>query len=109
MAWGTDMKKSRYYIPKHRFLELKHFCLQYPTFIKNYMLLTEGIDIKSIDPTSERAVAISEYRRATMLIERSANGDTALLEQVTTGKDNGKDRDSVMRFYYILSVNKGLL
>ena len=23
-------KKNRYWIPKHRYLELKHFCLQYP-------------------------------------------------------------------------------
>lgn len=28
--------KNRYYIPKHRYLELKHFCLQYPGWKRKY-------------------------------------------------------------------------
>ena len=29
-------KKNLYWIPKHRYYELKHFCLQYPEWKKNY-------------------------------------------------------------------------
>lgn len=28
--------KNKYWIPKHRYYELKHYCLQYPYWIKKY-------------------------------------------------------------------------
>lgn len=31
-------KKNKYYIPKHRYYELKHFCLQYPEWKKQYLM-----------------------------------------------------------------------
>lgn len=31
-------EKNPYYLPKHRFLELKHFCMQYPEWKKMYNL-----------------------------------------------------------------------
>ena len=33
-------KKNRYYISKHRMLELKHFCLQYEEWRQEYVRLT---------------------------------------------------------------------
>ena len=36
-------KKNQYYISKHRYYELKHFCLQYPEFKKIYESLCEKI------------------------------------------------------------------
>ena len=35
-------KKNPYYISKHRYLELRHFCLQYPEWKKEYLYL-EGL------------------------------------------------------------------
>lgn len=32
-------RKNKYWIPKHRYYELKHFCLQYPEWKKEYMTL----------------------------------------------------------------------
>ena len=32
-------KKSRYYVNKHRYYELKHFCLQYPDWKREYQSL----------------------------------------------------------------------
>lgn len=29
-------RKNKYYIPKHRYYELKHFCLQYPEWKEEY-------------------------------------------------------------------------
>ena len=47
-------KKNQYYISKHRYYELKHFCLQYPEFKRIYndlcakipggIILTEGME-----------------------------------------------------------------
>lgn len=42
--------KNPYYISKHRYYELKHFCLQYPEWQKEYdRLEAEGIPSNSID------------------------------------------------------------
>lgn len=37
-------KKNRYWIDKHRYYELKHFCLQYPTWKKAYLSLDNVTD-----------------------------------------------------------------
>ena len=36
-------KKNPYWIPKHRYFELKHFCLQYPDWKNEYAALL-GVD-----------------------------------------------------------------
>ena len=33
--------KNKYWIDKHRHYELKHFCLQYPTWKKTYAAIVE--------------------------------------------------------------------
>ena len=35
-------KKNAYWIDKHRYYELKHFCLQYPIWVKSYAELSFG-------------------------------------------------------------------
>lgn len=44
-----------YYISKHRFYELKHFCLQYPEWKNELSQINYFLD-KSYDPTGEIAV-----------------------------------------------------
>lgn len=44
---GTNLRpelseKNRYWLPKHRFYELQHFCLQYPEWEKMYKTLDEA-------------------------------------------------------------------
>ena len=42
--------KNKYWIDKHRFYELKHFCLQYPTWKKTYEALDElGMNVSMFD------------------------------------------------------------
>ncbi len=38
--------KNTYWLPKHRYYELKHFCLQYPEWKKNYICL-DGLPSRS--------------------------------------------------------------
>ena len=43
-------RKNKYYIDKHRHYELKHFCLQYPSWKKAYAdLLDLGISLSKTD------------------------------------------------------------
>ncbi len=61
-------KKNKYWIERHRYYELKHFCLQYPIWKKAYAALDgfskrpddmEGFSVTNVcnDPTAKCAIA----------------------------------------------------
>ena len=47
-------EKNKYWIEKHRYYELKHFCLQYPIWKKAYLAL-DGLSKRSADLVSIQA------------------------------------------------------
>lgn len=128
-------KKNPYYISKHRYYELKHFCLQYPEFKRIYNDLCEDIPggIVKVEKRSEgnkedkRIQIRQRYLDLIQLIENCCNlADPILaayiLKGVTEGRpytylrmhDNipcGKDMyyDAYRKFYFILSNKKKLL
>ena len=75
--------KNRYWLPKHRYYELYHFCLQYPEWKKNYLSL-DGYASKSAsiveqngqheatNPTAVYAEARLYYRERMEMIENAA-------------------------------------
>lgn len=76
-------EKNKYWIDKHRHYELKHFCLQYPSWKKAYSEFDdESISLSMIesmptsnlpgDPTAKRAVMKAHYMERIKLIERVA-------------------------------------
>lgn len=38
-------ENNPYWIEKHRYYELKHFCLQYPTWKRNYVMLSDVFEL----------------------------------------------------------------
>ena len=132
---GTDIradisKKNRYWISKHRYYELKHFCMQYKDWKKLYLLslsnekgaVSNRKNIEWLDPTGS-AVARSElYLDRIRLIEGCANeagGEFGeyILKAATEGKTyavlrtnyyipcNRKDfYERYRKFFYILSL-----
>lgn len=125
-------EKNKYYIDKHRYYELKHFCLQYPIWKKACLdidgfgsssSVMDGTFSKSIpvDVTSKYAMLKSFYTKRIELIEQAAmEADEGLyeyiLKAVTEGfsypylktKMNipcGKDMyyDRYRRFFWLLS------
>lgn len=75
--------KNRYRIDKHRHYELKHFCLQYPSWKKAYadfedasvsLSAIENIPTSNLpgDPTAKRAIAKANLAEKIDLIERIA-------------------------------------
>lgn len=93
--------KNIYYISKHRYYELRHFCLQYPEWKKTYIFL-DGLPSKSAsvreickggrisDPTAMYAEARIYYKDRMHMVEATAKeaaGDLAelLLKSVTEG------------------------
>lgn len=72
-------KKSKYWIDRHRHYELKHFCLQYPSWKKEYFNGTsisssniDKIPTNNIpgDPTANQAIRKAYYLERIRLIER---------------------------------------
>lgn len=125
-------QKNKYYIDKHRHYELKHFCLQYPSWKKAYSDCLDGdIPVAMIDgvrqqdglydPTSVRAITRAHYSRRMQMLEQVAKeADRYLwhyiLKAVTEGLSYtylrtkldipcGKDMyyDRYRRFFWLLS------
>lgn len=76
-------EKNKYWIDKHRHYELKHFCLQYPMWKKEYAsygnsnIQTSTIDRMPSgnvpgDPTARYAIKKAYYRERIDLIEKIA-------------------------------------
>lgn len=95
-------EKNKYWIDKHRHYELKHFCLQYPTWKKEYDLLgiptlstavLERVPSSNIhgDPTAEFVIRKDRYREKIELIERIA-----------------KEADKCLYDYILKAVTEGL-
>lgn len=86
---GTKLRpelseKNKYWIERHRYYELKHFCLQYPIWKKAYLAI-DGLNISSPilyetnttnnipnDPTAKCVIAKSYYSERINLIEKIA-------------------------------------
>lgn len=72
-------EKNPYYISKHRYYELYHFCLQYPTWFKAYNAL-DGLakrpdDLEAIkksgvnDPTAKTAESALYFKNMMFLVD----------------------------------------
>lgn len=84
---GTNIRpevswKNKYWIDRHRYYELKHFCLQYPTWVKARRHL-DGlqkqpdaigkIQVSDISDPTERCVeSIEYYTKRIDMIEKAA-------------------------------------
>lgn len=76
-------QKNPYYLSKHRYLELKHFCLQYPEWKSEYQKLCDGVLYSTSvltsrshnslsDPVGDMASRMSDLAEKMNLVESSA-------------------------------------
>ena len=129
-------EKSKYYIDKHRYYELKHFCLQYSEWKKMYALCNESIIFASniessptsnipSDLTAKYAIKKAYYAERIKIIEKAAmEADDFLypyiLKAVTEGLSYpnlktkmeipcGKDMyyDRYRKFFWLLNELRG--
>lgn len=135
---GTDIrpeisKNSKYWISKHRYLELKHFCLQYGEWKRRYEYLSKydsgsgGVirvySARTVhtDPTQQLAVEKAYFANNIDLVEKAAyNSDELLggyiLKAVTEGRsynylktvleipcDKNTYYERYRRFFWLLS------
>lgn len=76
-------EKNKYWIDKHRHYELKHFCLQYPSWKRAYAIFDDcSVPLSMVndiptsnmpgDPTAKRAIMKTYYADKMRLIEMAA-------------------------------------
>lgn len=92
-------KKNPYYISKHRYYELKHFCLQYPEWeheykmhipLKAYLLDDTPRGSEVSDPTGKAGLRLSELASKMNLVKTTCDVSCGVLagyifEAVTKG------------------------
>lgn len=110
---GTDIRpelspKNEYWLTKHRYYELKHFCLQYPIWRKAYLAL-DGLNSRPQDldglvrggyfdtrPTERLAVARSYYEDRMAMVEKAMfEADHELGKYMLRAVTEGLSYDSI--------------
>lgn len=98
-------QKNPYWIERHRYYELKHFCLQYPIWKRAYSSLdglakrpadlSEFTKQRSLgDPTAKCAEARLFYENRIQIVERAATQtDGSLSEYILKAVTNGWSYD----------------
>lgn len=83
-------KKNEYWISKHRYYELKHFCLQYPEWTKELQSINGFVSnaistVKTLssglvdDPTSKCAIIRVYYKNLIEMVNSSAKETDIIL------------------------------
>ncbi len=106
-------EKNKYWIPRHRYYELKHFCLQYPTWKKAYASL-DGLSKRpndlslfitksqSSDPTARCAIAKAFYLERIEMVEKATGeADRELSGYLLKGVTEGLSFDILQARYSI--------
>lgn len=98
-------EKNPYWVEKHRYYELKHFCLQYPSWVRIYKSL-DGLSAKHdtlagfsketrvSNPTEHAAIVKTYYsKRMDMLQNVAKQTDPELAEYILAGITEGVSYD----------------
>lgn len=105
-------QKNPYWIEKHRYYELKHFCLQYPIWEEAYAAL-DGLSKRSEclgkftkgdvgDPTAKCALAKSFYEERIKMIRFAAEStDDEMAFYILKGATEGMSYEVLCARYHI--------
>lgn len=93
-------KKNKYWISKHRYYELVHFCLQYPEWVKRYSELGYGETSKVIALSNEYG---STDRVADIAVERAI-----CMSKIELVEKTCRDTDLYISDYILRGVTEDL-
>lgn len=106
-------KRNPFWLDRHRYYELKHFCLQYPLWKKELSILDGfGSKFRSIigmrlltdisDPTFEKAEARLYFSNRIAMVEQAAfDADPGLMEYILRAVVGGYGYESLRTKYDI--------
>ena len=93
-------EKNKYWIDKHRHYELKHFCLQYPSWKRAYNNL-DGFKGKNIDIYSRTSIPIDPTGKIVEMRD-------LYLERMDMVKRIAYEADRDLGSYIFIAVTEGL-
>lgn len=94
-------KKNKYYIDKHRYYELKHFCLQYPGWRKAHNSI-DGYVNKPMD-----GVVTSKTNMISDPVLRLAEARLYYAERMRMVEQAAEDTDPYLGRYILSAVTEG--
>lgn len=95
-------EKSKYWIEKHRYYELKHFCLQYPIWKKAY---------NSLDSLSCRPYDLAAISKTNMVNDPTAKCAEAKLfysDRMSMVEQAAKETEKDLSSYILKAVTEGI-
>lgn len=120
MATRSELsKKNKYWVEKHRYYELKHFCMQYPIWKKIYLELDGLVPARTYDsirvsignpgdPTSRLAEDRLHYLDKIQLVEQTAfAADCDLADYILNGVTEGLSYD-MLKIKYDIPCGKDM-
>lgn len=96
------LKKNRYWIDKHRYYELKHFCLQYPTWKKAHSSLDSMVRFAYDTAGSSRTNKIQRPVEDTVIAREY------YAERMSIVEATAKETDEDLWKYILKAVTEGL-
>jgi hypothetical protein len=95
--------KNKYWIDKHRYYELKHFCLQYPQWVKAYD------DITTVAMTTTSLIDVmSGCKTPSDIVARNAINKVTYSSRIDIIKKAAYDADSELSYYILRGVTEDL-
>ena len=91
--------KNKYWISKHRYLELKHFCLQYPEWKREYK------QIRNLPP-SEGFVKASTNQSGDFFVEYVALRRTDILQRMELIEKIARQTDDYLAPFIFVAVTE---
>lgn len=103
---STDVRpelseKNKYWIERHRYYELKHFCLQYPSWKKTYLAL-DGFNKHHISITTSKTNDISDVTARNAMMRMFYQERMDMVEYAATMADPD------LASYILKAVTEGL-
>ena len=92
--------KSPYYISRHRFYELKHFCLQYPEW-KKQLILLDSPPTSSYLTRLQRSIDVKRPTERIAILKTALNGNLRAVEEAA------KATDEALWPYILKAVTEG--
>lgn len=95
-------QQKEYWIERHRYYELKHFCLQYPIWKKA---------LNALDGFSKQSISIEEIRKTNIVIsptEKCAEARLFYSDRIRMLERIANETDESLAIYILKAVTEGL-
>ena len=95
-------ERNKYWIEKHRYYELKHFCLQYPLWRKARAALD------SLSKRPNNSAAISKTNKVSSPVEKCVEARLFYTDRMELLENVANETEEVMAVYILKAVTEGI-